>query len=120
LQVLTQPRDSASLEDEPFFHEEALPLAVTEQRITPASAIKHQAELLEPPLSSADMEGKYAAAKQQKLARAPRQKKTCAVAAQKNDLRKYFAVVKGVRYLSSPWRSNVMRDRSTIVTAILL
>lgn len=94
-QVLTQPRDSASLEDEPFFHEEALPLAVTEQRITPASAIKHQAELLEPPLSSADMEGKYAAAKQQKLARAPRQKKTCAVAAQKNDLRKYFAVVKG-------------------------
>jgi hypothetical protein len=97
LQVLTQPRDSAPLDDDIFTHEEP---PTMHHPSSPSSTTIQQHLPVEPvqPFTSPEklVEGRSVASKQQqKLPRAARPKKGAAAAAQKNDLRKYYPVVKG-------------------------
>lgn len=105
LQVLTQPRDSAPLDDDIFTHEEGLhhpssPSSTAIQQhlpVEPVQSFNLPVETVQPFTSPEKLvEGRSVASKQQqKLPRAARPKKGAAVAAQKNDLRKYYPVVKG-------------------------
>jgi hypothetical protein len=107
LQVLTQPRDSAPLDDDIFTHEEpptidypSSPSSTAIQQHLPVETMqpfKLPVEAVQPYTSPEKLvEGRSVASKQQqKLPHAARRKKGAAAAAQKNDLRKYYPVVKG-------------------------
>jgi hypothetical protein len=91
LQVLTQPRDSAPLEEDAF--------AIDDAHHTPAiddtvSDVQQQM-LLRPPAAETNVQATNT--KQLlKPARAARPKKSTSAATQQNDLRRYFPVVKGI------------------------
>ena len=107
LQVLTQPRDSAPLEDDAFSNEEPF----TTQHLSSPSSPTFTAQHLSSPSSPAVQQQPHVEPVQtftspvkhvegssglpKKLPRATRPIKGAAAAAQKNDLRKYYPVVKG-------------------------
>ena len=110
LQVLTQPRDLAPLEEEWPRTDEPCPLPVTEEPHAPLLAAPHNQEQLQQQLRAAEnhIERKNVAQKQpQKSARPSRSSKGAAAVNPKEDLRNYFPVTKGDS-ISVLRRPNVM------------